>query len=138
MGLLAFMAPGWAQAPPAAQVAPAPRKGTHTKKPQAPRKPGGRHWPGQGEPLVEKARLCILRREAGNDYTAVDPSRHWFGGYQFNLRTSDTAARRMKRPELLGVPASQWDPADQDAAFYLIWDRGHGKKHWSGGRSACF
>jgi hypothetical protein len=86
---------------------------------------------------VERVRRCILAREGGGDYAAVDPRKRWFGGYQFQLRTSDAAARRMKRPDLVGVTANLWSEEDQDAAFYLIYNRGRGKKHWSGGRFAC-
>ena len=97
-----------------------------------------RHWPGQGEPAVERVRRCILQREARGDYTAVDPKGRWFGGYQFMLAASNVAARRMGRPDLVGVTADQWPPEDQDAAFYLIYNRGRGKRAWRGGRFACF
>jgi hypothetical protein len=95
-------------------------------------------WPGQGDPAVERARQCILDREGGSDYQAVDPSHRWFGAYQFHLRTSNFAARKMHRPDLVGVPANQWAPEDQDAAFYLVYDRGRGKRHWAGGNYPCF
>lgn len=94
-------------------------------------------WPGQGDPEVERVRKCILRREGGADYRIADPSNRWFGAYQFQLSTSNEAARRMKRPDLVGVPANRWSPADQDAAFYVIYDRGRGRKHWAGGAYAC-
>ncbi len=97
-----------------------------------------RKWPGQGEPEVERVRRCIVQREAGGDYTAVDPSRRWFGAYQFARKTSDTAARRMKRTDLVGITADHWSPEDQDAAFYVIYNRGRGKKHWEKGRYECF
>jgi hypothetical protein len=87
---------------------------------------------------VERVRRCILDRETGGDYEAVDPTRTLFGAYQFQQRTADTAARRMHRPDLVGVPANQWPPEDQDAAFYLIYNRGKGRTHWFGGRIPCF
>ncbi len=96
-----------------------------------------KHWPGQGQPAVEKVRLCIMEREAGGDYRAVDPSHHWFGAYQFSRSASNKAARRMGRKDLIGVPANQWAPADQDAAFYVIYDLGRGKRAWRGGRYPC-
>ena len=97
-----------------------------------------RVWPGQGDPAVERARLCIIQREAGGDYSAVDPTGTWFGAYQLQLRTSAFAARRMHRPELARVPANRWSAADQDAAFYVVYDRGRGRHHWFGGRFPCF
>jgi hypothetical protein len=97
-----------------------------------------KRWPGQGHPSVEKVRKCIMQREAGGNYRAVDPSRHWFGAYQFSMSASNTAARRMGRKDLIGVPASKWAPADQDAAFYVIYDHGRGKRAWRGGRYPCF
>jgi hypothetical protein len=87
---------------------------------------------------VERARQCLLDREGGSDYQVVDPSHRWFGAYQFQLRTSNAAAQRMHRPDLVGVPANQWAPEDQDAAFYVIFDRGRGKRHWAGGHHPCF
>lgn len=96
-----------------------------------------RRWPGQGNPDVERVRKCILQRESGGNYHAVDPKRRWFGAYQFEPPTSDAAAKRMKRPDLVGVTADLWKPADQDAAFYLIYDNGRGRAHWAGGRYPC-
>ena len=98
---------------------------------------GSRKWPGQGDPHVERMRKCLLKRESEGKYGIVDPSKRWFGGYQFAMVTSNTAARRMKRPDLVDVPANKWSPADQDAAFYVIYDRGRGRKHWAGGRYPC-
>ncbi len=87
---------------------------------------------------MERARRCILKREGGADYKAVDPSGRWFGAYQFRLATSNEAARRMKRVDLVGVPADRWKPSEQDAAFYVIYDRGRGRCHWAGGHYPCF
>jgi len=110
---------------PPAQVRP-PDPGTGRRRP--------REWPGQGDPQVERARRGILRRESGGNYRAVDPTGTWFGGYQLHLHTSNGVARRMQRPDLVGVPASRWPRADQDAAFYLLYDRGRGRRHWFTGR----
>lgn len=111
-----------------------PRKGTRQRR-KGPTQTGP--WPGQGDPEVERVRKCIMGREGGADYGIADPSRHWFGAYQFHLNTSNEAARRMKRPDLVGVPANRWSPADQDAAFYVIYDRGRGRQHWAGGAYPC-
>jgi hypothetical protein len=94
-------------------------------------------WPGQGDPNVERVRKCLLKRESEGQYAVVDPLKRWFGGYQFAMITSNTAARRMQRPDLVGIPANKWNPSDQDAAFYVIYDCGRGRKHWAGGRYRC-
>lgn len=131
MGLWALA--GRVQLPNAGTV-PAQIKASEVPAP-SPARPEPKVWPGQGEPAIEKARRRILAREAGGNYGAVNASHTCFGGYQFRLRTSDLAARRMQRPDLVGIPASQWSKEDQDAAFYVIYDRGRGKRNWSrGGR----
>ena len=140
LGLLTLVLPASAQRPlPAPIQAPPPEAPSRETPPKAARKrkdhPG--LWPGQGEAAVEKVRQCIIQRESGGDYGIADPTRRWFGAYQFQLGISNLAARRMKRPELIGIPASEWEPADQDAAFYLIYNRGRGRKHWAGGRYPC-
>lgn len=131
-----------AAGPPLKPITP-PIKAVGAKAPRqkAPR-PKGKGgapgtWPCQGDPHVEKIRKCLLKRESEGRYSIVDPSKRWFGGYQFAMVTSNTAARRMKRPDLVGVPANKWSPADQDAAFYVIYDCGRGRKHWAGGRYPC-
>lgn len=90
-------------------------------------------WPGQGDPAVEAARRRILARESRGNYAVVDRSRRWFGAYQMSRATSDHAARRMDRLDLLGRPAHEWSPEDQDAAFYVLYDRGRGARHWHHG-----
>lgn len=137
--LFAALATGaWAGEPlPQNQATPpSPKAAPRTLRKHTPKKALHR-WPGQGHPDVERVRKCILRRESGGNYHAVDPKRRWFGAYQFEPPTSDTAARRMKRPDLVGLTADQWKPADQDAAFYVIYDQGRGRAHWAGGRYPC-
>jgi len=116
-------------------AAPLPKPGLKRVPRKGRRK--GQRWPGQGDPEVERVRACIAAREGGGSYLSVDASHRWFGAYQFQLATSNEAARRMHRPELVGVPAHRWSPEDQDAAFYLIYDRGKGKGHWAGGGYPC-
>lgn len=135
--LLGASLQGEAPAPPPAQPKTQPKPRPKARRRTPPHPKPIRRWPGQGEPEVERIRKCILKRESEGNYAAVDRDRRWFGGYQFEQPTSDTAARRMKRPDLVGIPANQWAPADQDAAFYLIYDRGRGSKHWAGGRYPC-
>lgn len=97
-----------------------------------------RKWPGQGDPEVERARKCIRHRESRGCYKVVDKSRRWFGAYQFAIVTSNTAAKIMNRPDLVGITANKWTRAEQDAAFYLIYDEGHGKKHFYHPTKKCF
>lgn len=85
----------------------------------------------------EDVRQCIVRRESEGYYSVVDPSGTWFGAYQFARGTSDVAAQRMGRSDLIGVPANRWNRLDQDTAFWVMWDFGAGRQHWAGGRWAC-
>ena len=79
----------------------------------------------------------MVKRESEGHYNVVDPSGTWFGAYQFAMGTSNEAARRMGRRDLVGVPANQWSRSEQDAAFYVIYQGGAGRGHWAGGRYAC-
>jgi len=95
------------------------------------------NWPGQGSSSTEAFRRCVVKRESEGHYNVVDPSGTWFGAYQFAMGTSNEAARRMGRRDLVGVPANQWSRSEQDAAFYVIYQGGAGRGHWAGGRYAC-
>ncbi len=95
------------------------------------------NWPGQGSSSTEAFRRCVVKRESEGQYNVVDPSGTWFGAYQFAMGTSNEAARRMGRRDLVGVPANQWSRSEQDAAFYVIYQGGAGRGHWAGGRYAC-
>lgn len=97
-----------------------------------------RKWPGQGDPEVERARKCVRYRESRGNYTVADKTGSWFGAYQFAVVTSNTAAKLMNRPDLVGITANKWTRAEQDAAFYLIYDEGHGKKHFYHPTKKCF
>lgn len=93
----------------------------------------GRHYDARSESV----RLCIVERESMGYYDVVSSNGTWHGAYQFALGTSNVAAQRMGRPDLVGVPASRWDRAEQDEAFWTMWDHGRGAGHWAGGRWAC-
>lgn len=97
-----------------------------------------KRWPGQGDPKVEKVRKCIRHRESRGNYKVVDKGHRWFGAYQFDPITSNTAAKMMKRPDLVGVFANKWTRKEQDAAFYLVYNRGKGKKHFYHPEKKCF
>jgi len=89
-------------------------------------------------PGLESIRKCIVKRESEGQYTVRNKTSSAAGAYQFVIATSNEAARRMQRSDLIGVPASQWSRRDQDRAFYVIWNNGRGRAHWAGGRWACW
>lgn len=132
LGVFTLLVPAAAQvaAPPASQATPSPL----ANPPQVQEGGPAHHWPGEGDPMVEKVRRHIIKRESGGNYQAVDCRHRWFGAYQFQKSSSDLAARRMERPELVGVTADQWSPADQDGAFYVVYNQGRGKRFWHVGR----
>ena len=78
----------------------------------------------------EGTRQCIVSKESGGNYSIVSSNGLWHGAYQFTQGTSDAAARQMGRGDLVGTPASQWAPADQDQAFWTIWNNGAGRGNW--------
>ena len=78
----------------------------------------------------EGTRQCIVSKESGGNYSIVSSNGLWHGAYQFTQGTSDAAAQQMGRGDLVGTPASQWAPADQDQAFWTIWNNGAGRGNW--------
>jgi hypothetical protein len=64
---------------------------------------------------------CVKQRESGGDYGAYNPSGA-AGAYQMLLSTSNTVARWMGRPDLIGVGANNWSPADQDAGALVLYE----------------
>lgn len=52
--------------------------------------------------------------ESRDDYTAENQRSSAAGAWQMIQSTSDEAARRMGRADLIGVTASQWSRVDQD------------------------
>jgi hypothetical protein len=78
----------------------------------------------------ENTRKCIVRKESGGNYGVVSSNGLWHGAYQFTRGTGDAAARQMGRGDLVGIPANQWSRADQDQAFWTIWNHGAGRHNW--------
>lgn len=89
-----------------------------------------KRYPGMGDPEVESFRLRVVHRESKGNYQVADPKKRYFGAYQFHIKTSNLAARKMNRMDLVNIPANKWAPEDQDGAFYVIFDQGKGKGHW--------
>lgn len=109
-----------------------PNDGKHAKKESRQR------WPGQGDAKVERARKCVRNRESRGNYRIADKKGKWFGAYQLSIQTSNTAAKKMNRKDLVGVPANKWSRSEQDAAFYIIYNRGFGKRHFIHYSNKCF
>ena len=74
---------------------------------------------------------CVVRRESGGNYQAVNGSSGAGGAYQFLQSTWNNTASHAGRPDLVGVHPSQASPADQDAmaAHLLSW---YGPSPWAG------
>ena len=89
-------------------------------------------------PRWERARRCIVWRESRGQYRVVNRSSGAAGAYQFMRRTSNEMARRMGKPWLIGVPASRWSRADQDRAFWMLWNHGKGRSHWYSRSKPCW
>ncbi|CAB5220278.1 Transglycosylase-like [uncultured Caudovirales phage] len=64
---------------------------------------------------------CVRARESGGDYTAVNPSSDAAGAYQMLLSTSNVVAGWMNRPDLIGISASKWLPAEQDEGAMVLY-----------------
>lgn len=87
----------------------------------------------------------VLDRESGHrdgiistyDIHAENPKSTAAGKWQMLIGTSNNVALAMGRPDLVGVPASQWSEADQDRGAEILWANGAGCSHWEAcGRAA--
>jgi hypothetical protein len=82
------------------------------------------------DPAYESTRKCIVRRESGGNYGIVSSNGMYYGAYQFSRSTGDATARSMGRGDLVGTPVNQWSRAEQDQAFWTLWNHGAGRGHW--------
>jgi hypothetical protein len=82
------------------------------------------------DPRSEATRKCIVQKESGGDYGIVSANGRYMGAYQFMQQTANTTAQRMGRPDLVGVPVNQWTRAEQDQAFWTLWNHGAGRSNW--------
>lgn len=66
---------------------------------------------------------CIRKYESGGNYRAQNPSSTASGAYQFLDSTWQAVT---------GLPgrAMNYSPAQQDAAFYKLWNNGRGASQW--------
>jgi len=102
--------------PPTKPAAPAPTTGTNNNS--------------LADPGTDATRRCIMRKESGGNYSIVSKNGTYHGAYQFSRATGDATAKRMGRPDLVGTPVSQWTPAEQDQAFWTLWNHGAGRGNW--------
>ena len=104
----------------------------------------------QGRHVVKRhndERLCVRQRESKNDYRAVSRTGRYRGAYQFSpalavgaawmiqrelveIGTDKTVARSIGR-QLRNHDMNKWAPYWQDFAFWIVWDGGEGRKHWT-------
>lgn len=78
----------------------------------------------------EATRKCIVKKESGGDYGIRSSNGRYMGAYQFMQQTADTTAQKMGRADLVGVPVDQWSRAEQDQAFWTLWNHGAGRGNW--------
>ncbi len=83
-------------------------------------------------PRWESVRKCIVHRESRGNYAARNPYSSAQGAYQFldNLWRVPLS-EKLNKPHLRTIPIYKWSKSDQDRAFWLVWDNGRGKSHWS-------
>lgn len=105
------------------RVAPRPR-------PTSPARPPARSEPGTGRCGGDLPPCSVMMCESGGSLTAENPHSTASGKWQILQTTSDGYARSAGRPDLIGVPASQWSEADQDDAARAIYRGGSGRGAW--------
>jgi hypothetical protein len=102
-------------------------------------------------PNREDRRKCISKREAHHNYTAVSAGGIYRGAYQFSGPLARGASWMMQAEvkkemgdagvdlvqQLRKTPMNQWNRYWQDRAFWTIWAKGRGSKHWHGGSKSC-
>lgn len=101
----------------------------------------------RGKWFVKKAddrRRCILKRESRADYKAVSVGGKYRGGYQMSRPLMRGAAWMMMKevrkemgPEGVAIvkdlftkKSHLWNRYWQDRAFWTIWAKGEGRRHW--------
>ena len=82
------------------------------------------------DPAYEATRQCIVKKESGGNYAIVSSNGMYHGAYQFSQATANSAAVKMGRPDLVGVPPEQWNRYEQDMAFWVTWNHGAGRGNW--------
>jgi len=74
---------------------------------------------------------CVLQRESGGNYGAVNPSGPYLGAYQFLQSTWNVTASHAGRGDLVGLPPNLASPYDQDEMAWTLY-QWQGKGPWGG------
>lgn len=102
-------------------------------------------------PRHEGRRMCIVNRESNGNYEAVSSRGLYRGAYQMSRALAVGATWQMQsevRREmgeeglkmvqaLREIPPNRWNRYWQDRAFWTIWAKGKGQRHWRGGARNC-
>lgn len=96
----------------------------------------------------EPIRRCIVHRESRGNYRAVNRRSSARGAYQFLDSQWRKSLVWMLIPEhkdkvkevrkLRDKPIHHWSRYWQDAAFWVAWQRGKGRSHWSLQQKECW
>jgi len=102
-------------------------------------------------PRHDQRRKCIVKRESKGNYEAVSSRGLYRGAYQMT-RALAVGATWMMQAEvrremgdeglkmvqaLREIPPNRWNRYWQDRAFWTIWAKGKGQRHWHGGARSC-
>jgi len=102
-------------------------------------------------PKKEAVRKCIIDRESNFHYEAVSRGGIYRGAYQMNRALAVGASWMMQREvrkemgseglalvrALRTTKTQKWNRYWQDRAFWTIWRKGDGRRHWGVGATMC-
>ena len=101
----------------------------------------------------EPIRQCITWNESRDAYNANTGTGKYRGAYQFSLdlavgagwmiqkdlrKTVNKELAQQIGESLRSTLINKWPPFWQDYAFWIVWNKGEGKKHWAAVQKACF
>ena len=102
-------------------------------------------------PKKEAVRRCIIDRESNFDYEAVSRGGLYRGAYQMSRALAIGATWMMQKEvrkemgdefvailkHLRQIPTHKWNRYWQDRAFWTVWRKGDGRRHWGSGARNC-
>ncbi len=88
--------------------------------------PPGTVSPHHNDPFL----TCVRQRESGNRYTVDSPDGLNHGAYQFAQGTWDETAKRIGRPDLVGVDPHTASAFTQDEMAWALY-QWQGKSPWA-------
>jgi hypothetical protein len=121
---------GSADGTPAA-AAPTTTSTTTPAPPVPPPPPNYPGTPGVSPHHDDPFLTCVRARESGGNYGIVNPAGPYLGAYQFLQSTWNVTAAHAGRGNLVGVPANQASPYDQDEMAWALY-QWQGKAPWGG------